>query len=205
MNRTLIRDVEISNEYLFKEGYGTNNTNLLLDGYVMIKDNGVPAAAPSGHLVLYYAGGQFSTINSGGTSTSIGGATSGTFTPSFNLGGVSQSTSYALGSYSKTGNAVTVVMSIAFTKSSTGALTIEALPFATLNTTNLRQGLVVSKYNGFTSPTIYGRITSIQATMDPNSTTIKIQRSVGDAGTDLQDTNLASTGTIEITGTYLSN
>jgi len=153
------------------------------------------------------ASGSWTELVSNGTNwriiSSIASET-GTFAPVLKIGGLTQIITGVVGDYSKVGKAVTITLNLTFTKDgSTGPLTIEGLPFATQ--VLLSQGLLISKYEGFSAGSIYGRITVLRASMDPNTTTIRLQRSTGTTVTDLDETSILTTGMIEITGTYLSN
>lgn len=139
------------------------------------------------------------------TITATGSTQAGTFVPSFSLGGVPQTISNVIGTYSKTGKVVTVTINLAFAVSGTGVLTIDNLPFATQNTVGLKQGFSIPEYNGFNTPSVYGRITTIQAVSDPASTSIKIRVSTGGSSTDLTELDLDPTGYIELIGSYLTD
>lgn len=63
-----VSEAEGAAEFIFRDGYGTNN-NLVLDGYVSLKDVGLPASPVSGGLTIYYNDGYLSSVDTSGVRT----------------------------------------------------------------------------------------------------------------------------------------
>ena len=182
MVRTRIRELQAEDidflseqeggeRFFFKDGYGTNSSDLhLADGYSVYADNIISVAK-------------------------------GSFTPVPKIGATTQTCTYAVGKYTKVGNLVTVTASMSFTKSGTGTFTIEGLPFAAMNITNLTQQLFVGG-DGLVPETldvIYRTLTypkQIEFRVEPTSTTLTLYPTSA-------TTNFQTTVTINVTGTYM--
>jgi len=142
--------------------------------------------------------------------------TSGTFSPVVKLGTTTQTTSYNVSKYSKFGNVVTVSISLSFTKSGTGNLTMTGLPFTSDSTANFYQTLPLVTSIATSGDTygsapfgdeLYGdQGTSGAATMTrlaPGSTTLTFLQQ--DTFTPTTEANLVSPVVLTITGSYFTN
>lgn len=193
------------------DGYGNKiSANDTTDGYLSTK-----LVAGANITITEINDGYSETLSI--ASTGGGGGTVGTFAPVVKIGVTSQDLTYGVGSYSKTGNAATVAMSIKFTKTGSGLLTIEGLPFASDATVNLCQ-VLPAHIVGVDTDTTYGgpnynaeqygsdgtaNRAEVQGKLEPSSTTFTLRKfntniSVGDAELD-------PVVVINITGTYITS
>lgn len=219
VDEEFLTEAEGDERFIFREGYGINDANLLMDtnffiesdrfhvdGYSRFTDliSDPTASLPSNSLYLYNKAGSLFSKNSVGTITQLGGAPLAVgFTPVIKLGATTLATSHAEGYSAQNGDIVTITLSIAYTASGTGSLTIEGLPVSARNESNLVQGLNVHTYEGITVAATFGRVSSIQATLQPGSSTLTIQKAEGSSNIDITDSDVSS-GVIRITGSYIS-
>jgi hypothetical protein len=86
VNTGFISEAEGAAEFIFRDGYGTNN-NLVLDGYVTIENTGLPAAPTGGKLSIYYHDGYLNSVDSYGARVaySSGGATTSSLPDALSL------------------------------------------------------------------------------------------------------------------------
>ena len=241
MIRTRIReDQTLDNDFLsedeaqerlvFKEGYGTNSTNVVLsdgyfkssayyvDGYDQFKSLGANPATPpgSGDTRLFTKSNDIFIIDSLGqvkklNDQSGASATEGSFTPAVYVGAVSQTATYAIGRYSKFGKATTISLSVQFSKSGTGDLSIQGIPFVANSASNLTQIFVVNmtgvgSSSAYGSGVLYGSGgagNEVVGRLAPNSSTMFFVKN--DTTTNLNDAGLGSSIIVNITGSYLTD
>lgn len=175
IDQEFLTEDEGAERFIFRDGYGTNETNVVLDGYLNLVDQQTdPSITPTtGNIIVYAKSGEAYTKNPQGTVEKLGGVAVATaFTPVIKTGTTTETPVYSVGFAIENGDAVFVSINLSFSKSGTGDLTIEGLPAVAKNTANLVQGLSVVQYNGVIDGAAYGRVTSLQATLQPNSSTL---------------------------------
>ena len=143
----------------------------------------------------------FLTENEGET---LYGDTTGTFTPVVKIGTTTQTASVAIGNYNKVQDIINVSIKVTFSKSGTGDLTLEGLPFASKNTANFDQTLTQGLSQGIITNLYYGSGPNrISIVLSPNSTTLLFKSSSNTSSTSLSDTDLSSSISITISGSYV--
>ena len=132
-------------------------------------------------------------------------AANDSFTPVAKVGTTTQNASIEVGEWSKVGKTVTFTLVVSFTKSGTGNLTIEGLPYVGKNVSNLTQTFVLSEFQGIQVGDPYGSVSVLKAVLDPNTDVLKIEQATYSGSSAIDDTDLDSTVIINITGSYITN
>lgn len=138
------------------------------------------------------------TQNSSADANTLDDYEEGTFTPTVTLGGGAVGATYGtqVGRYTKTGNRVSFSIRLTLTNkgSSTGALLVAGLPFAT--NTNVHTALSIWG-NGLGSG-----VSTLMAFAVSNSTTIQLWRLGAGTATGLVDTDIGNSSDFIISGQY---
>lgn len=154
------------------------------------------------------------TTNTGSSPKSITfnstGASTGSISPIVKIGNTTQTLNYGVGSYSKFGNAVSIAISVSFSKTGSGDISIEGLPYTSNTTANLEQVLsthAVGLAGGvFYGGPLYGSGGGgefLQANLAANSAVLYFK--TFDSSANATDTVLDTSTTLHITGTYLTS
>lgn len=187
LDKDLLTEEEAAERFIFKDGYGPNDSSLILDGYVNASD--------------FYLSDQLLFESS-------------TFTPVVTVGGESQTLTSALGFYTRVKDVVTIAISVQFINSkSDGIVLLESLPFAAKNITGLIQQLSVNT-SGLVAYSAYGSVaygtvkySSVErplmiAKLNPNENKIYFGHASTDANLSVLMPN--SILTFNVTGSYLT-
>tara|TARA_Y100001937_G_scaffold123333_1_gene186003 strand:+ start:20 stop:547 length:528 start_codon:yes stop_codon:yes gene_type:complete len=130
----------------------------------------------------------------------------GTFVPKFAFGGGTSGSSYAIrtGFYTKIGRLVyfTLRLELSARGSSTGAITIEDLPFTTLSTSHSESSAYVGFMDDGSSNFDTNNLTLV---LDTNGTTIRVRRVNSGSSGEFNQSDFGSNAQMIVSGTYMTS
>jgi len=149
--------------------------------------------------------GIFLGVTSGNSANLLDDYEEGTFVPKFAFGGGSSGQSYAkrVGFYTKVGRMVYFTLRLEFSArgSSTGAITIEDLPFTTLSTSDSESGAYVS----FVDASSNFDTNNLTLVLDTNGTTIRVRRVNSGTSGEFAASDFGNSSQMIVSGTYMTS
>ena len=140
-----------------------------------------------------------------GTANTLDDYEEGTFVPKFSFGGGNSGQNYAIrtGFYTKVGRQVhfTLRLELSARGSSTGAITIDDLPFTTLNTTHSENSAYVGFIDSVSSNFDTNNLTLVIGT---NGTSINVRRVNSGASGEFSHSDFGNSSQMVVSGSYMT-
>lgn len=149
-----LSEQEGSERFVFRDGYGENISNLVIDGYLSLKNQISAPTHDSNYSTAFSMGGLFYTPSASGNVQLS--PFSSSFTPTLKIGGNPQTTNYQIGHYTTIADLVFVAISLDFPATvDTGLVTID-LPEYSKNIPNLNQTMLMGGFEVSETVATYG-------------------------------------------------
>lgn len=149
-----LSEEEGNQRFIFRDGYGFNEADLTLDGYVSFKNQSIQPSYNDGYSHLYSQGNLLYATSSLGTSLLT--PFSSEFAPILKFGETIQNTIYNISYYTVMGDLVFITISSQFQRSIDSGIVSISIPIATKNIANLNQTLLLGGFEVSKTIAIYG-------------------------------------------------
>lgn len=221
IDEDFLSEEEGSQRFIFKDGYGDNNTNLIIqDGYIQFDNIAEPNTPPADSVIIYPSQDDIYMKDSNGLVQQVGASIDNSFVPEIKVGATVITPDVAVGEYTKIGRSVTLAIYVSFTNPGGAFPLTVSIPFVGINTTNLIQSLnvgglglggeVVSSTYGLAQygVTLYGDegasvLEPLEISISPTSSTCNLRR-LG-IEEELDASSFGETLSFNVNGTYLTD